>query len=49
MANTNQAAWLDGKDKQLRVGPADYPKPESDDIIVKNYAVAVNPVDCMLQ
>ena len=42
----NQAAWLDGKEKKLRVGSAELPKPGSDDIIVRNFAVAINPLDC---
>jgi NADPH:quinone reductase-like Zn-dependent oxidoreductase len=46
MAASNQAAWLDGKGEKLRVGEADLPKAESGDIVVKNFAVAVNPVDC---
>jgi len=42
----NTAAWLDGKDARLRVAEADMPKPGNDEIVVKNYAVAINPVDC---
>lgn len=32
-----------------QVGKADFPTPEDDEIIVKNHAVAVNPVDWKIQ
>ncbi|KAH9833623.1 oxidoreductase [Teratosphaeria destructans] len=47
--SSNQAAYLDGKDKKLRVGDATMPKPEAEEIVVKNHAVAVNPVDWKIQ
>lgn len=43
---TNQAAWLDGQGKQLRVATIEVPTPGPDEIVVHNHAVAVNPVDC---
>lgn len=43
----NKAAWLDGPNTELRVAPAEFPKPRSDEVVVKNFAVAVNQVDCM--
>ncbi len=43
---TNRAAWLDGAAKKLRIDEADMPKPESDEIVIKNSAIAINPVDC---
>jgi len=46
---SNQAAWLDGKDKKLRVGDAELPKAGSDDIVIKVRAAAVNPVDWKIQ
>ena len=46
MAERNQAAWLDGKGQKLRVGDAAMPKPEADEIVVQNRAIAVNPVEC---
>jgi NADPH:quinone reductase-like Zn-dependent oxidoreductase len=46
----NQAAWIkDPKGKPLQVGPADYVKPGSGQIVVKNAAVAINPVDWKIQ
>ena len=43
---SNQAAWLDGAEKALRIESAEVPKPGSDEIVVKNAAIAINPVDC---
>lgn len=42
----NQAAWLDGANKELRVSSAEFPKPRGDEVVIRNFAVAVNPVDC---
>ncbi len=42
---SNQAAWLDGKGEQLRVADASMPKAEADSIVIKNKAIAINPVD----
>ncbi|KAL9612630.1 MAG: hypothetical protein Q9167_002800 [Letrouitia subvulpina] len=43
---SNQAAWLVGKSvKPLEVGPATYTAPEEGQLVVKNGAVAINPVD----
>lgn len=44
---TNEAAWLVAKHARLRVGPAPYPEPGAGEIVVRNHAVAVNPVDWM--
>jgi NADPH:quinone reductase-like Zn-dependent oxidoreductase len=41
----NEAAWLVAKKDVLEVGEAPYPKPAAGEIVVKNHAVAVNPVD----
>ncbi|KAK0829797.1 hypothetical protein LTR73_003933 [Friedmanniomyces endolithicus] len=40
---TNRAAWLDGAAKKLRIDEADMPKPESDEVVIKNSAIAINP------
>ena len=45
----NTAAWLGGKQAELEGGPAPYTSPREDEIVVKNRAVAVNPVDWITQ
>jgi NADPH:quinone reductase-like Zn-dependent oxidoreductase len=45
----NTAVWLRKKNSgQLEVGPAPYPHPRAHEIVVRNYAVAVNPVDWII-
>lgn len=46
---SNQAAWVDGKDNPLVVRGADMPQPGADEIVVKNHAIAINPVDWKMQ
>ena len=46
MAATNEAAYLDGVGHPLRIGPAEMPTPAEDEIIIRNRAVAINPVSC---
>ncbi|CAK7244573.1 MAG: hypothetical protein STHCBS139747_006117 [Sporothrix thermara] len=47
---TNTAAWLPTKNaKALKIGPAPYPSPGPGQIVVRNRAVAINPVDWCLQ
>jgi hypothetical protein len=41
------AAWLVAKHEPLQVEEAPYTEPIDDEIVVKNRAVAVNPVDWM--
>jgi NADPH:quinone reductase-like Zn-dependent oxidoreductase len=45
----NEAAWLVAKHAPLQVKAAPYPEPGAGEIVVRNHAVAVNPVDWMLQ
>ncbi|CAG7963246.1 unnamed protein product [Penicillium salamii] len=46
MAPANQAAWFPGPDKsRLEVKPAPYTSPDAGQMVVKNGAVAVNPID----
>lgn len=45
----NQAAWIDGEHKPLVVRDADLPRPGPEEIVVKNSAVAINPVDWKMQ
>lgn len=41
----NSAAWLTAKHRPLEVGPAAFPTPGPGEIVVRNHAVAINPVD----
>jgi NADPH:quinone reductase-like Zn-dependent oxidoreductase len=41
----NEAAWLVEKGDLLQVREAPYPEPGAGEIVVRNHAVAVNPVD----
>ncbi len=49
MSATNHAARLTGRPGHLEVGPAPYPTPGPQQIIVRNAAVAINPVDWIIQ
>lgn len=46
---TNTAAWLPAKQAKLEVEPAPYTPPREDEIVVKNHAVAINPLDWTIQ
>jgi len=46
---TNTAAWLGAKHAKLEVKPAPYTPPREDEIVIKNHAVAINPVDWIKQ
>ncbi len=46
---TNTAAWLTAKQTKLEVKPAPYTQPHEGEIVVKNYAMAVNPLDWVIQ
>lgn len=46
---TNTAAWINAKHAQLEVGPAPYTPPGPDQIVVRNHAVAINPLDWIIQ
>ncbi|HUO11264.1 MAG TPA: zinc-binding alcohol dehydrogenase family protein [Caulobacteraceae bacterium] len=43
----NEAAWLVAKHQPLEVKDAPYPEPGAGEIVVRNHAVAVNPVNWM--
>lgn len=45
MMSENQALWLPAKRQPFKVGPAPYTAPGANQIVVRNRAVAVNPVD----
>ena len=46
---TNTAAWLGAKHAKLEVKPAPYTHPRENEIVVKNHAVAINPLDWINQ
>lgn len=48
-APKNQAAWLVKAGEPLQVGDAPLPKPGPGELVVKNGAVAINPIDCHMQ
>jgi len=48
-AASNTAAWIPAKRARLKVGPAPVPTPRADEIVVANRAVAVNPIDWVIQ
>ncbi len=45
----NIAAWLEAAQAPLEVKPAPYTPPRKNEIVVKNHAVAINPIDWILQ
>ncbi|KAK6008476.1 hypothetical protein QM012_000379 [Aureobasidium pullulans] len=48
--NANKAAWLtEAKQNPLKVDHAPMPSPGPDEVVIKNKAVAVNPVDWKIQ
>ncbi|KAI4697624.1 uncharacterized protein J4E84_000756 [Alternaria hordeiaustralica] len=46
---TNLAAWMPAPKQRMEVSEAPFPTPGPDEVIVKNRAVAINPVDWVLQ
>ncbi|RGP75520.1 hypothetical protein FSPOR_628 [Fusarium sporotrichioides] len=42
----NKAAYLVAAKTPLELRSAPYPEPENDQVIVKNHAISLNPVDC---
>lgn len=45
---SNQAAWIPSAKSKLQVKEAPMPKAGKGEVVIKNHAVAVNPVDCEL-
>lgn len=45
----NQAAWLPAKATPLEVKEAPLTKPGKDQVLIRNHAVAINPVDWKIQ
>jgi NADPH:quinone reductase-like Zn-dependent oxidoreductase len=48
-APTNQAAWLIKADTPLQVDDAPLPMAGPGELVVKNAAIAINPLDCHMQ
>lgn len=49
MPSSNRAAWLLAKNAgTLSVGPAPYTPPRTNEIVIKNAAIAINPVDWVI-
>lgn len=46
---SNSAVWLPGKRAAFEVGPAPYTPPRGNEIVVRNHAVAINPIDWLTQ
>jgi NADPH:quinone reductase-like Zn-dependent oxidoreductase len=47
---SNPAAWLTSSNtKSLEVKSAPYPTPKANTIVIKNGAIAINPIDCLIQ
>jgi NADPH:quinone reductase-like Zn-dependent oxidoreductase len=46
---TNQAAWFDKEGEQLSIREAPLPKAAAGRIVIRNKAVAINPVDWKIQ
>ena len=49
VAQTNQAAWLNKASTVLQVGDAPMPTPGAGEHVVRNAAIAINPLDCHMQ
>ena len=47
--SSNQAAWLHKANTPLIVAEAPMPTAGPNEIVVRNYAVAINPLDCHMQ
>lgn len=45
----NRAAWQPPNHGALQIAPAPYTQPRDNEIVVKNHAVAINPLDWILQ
>jgi NADPH:quinone reductase-like Zn-dependent oxidoreductase len=46
---TNQAAWQHAPGQPLRIGAADLPQLTENQILIRNAAIAINPLDWILQ
>ena len=46
---TNTAAWLNEKHGRFQIGEAPYTSPSADQIVIRNRAVAMNPLEWIIQ
>ena len=46
---SNQAAWLDDKDTTLRISDAPMPVAGPGELVIRNHAIAINPLDWHMQ
>jgi NADPH:quinone reductase-like Zn-dependent oxidoreductase len=46
---TNTAAWLNKKHGRFQLGEAPYPSPSADQVVIRNRAVAMNPLEWIIQ
>ena len=44
----NEAVWLPAKRAGFEIKPAPYPSPRENEIVVRNHAVAINPIDWLM-
>jgi NADPH:quinone reductase-like Zn-dependent oxidoreductase len=49
MSPSNEAAWLEKPGTPLKVGPAPFPIPQADEVVVQIQAVAINPMEAFMQ
>lgn len=49
MSKQHSAVFLDGKDKPFRVGSVDTLQPGKGEVLIRNKALAINPVDWKIQ
>jgi len=45
----NQAAWQSAPGQPLQLGHADLPQPRANEILIRNAAIGINPLDWLLQ
>lgn len=48
-SNTNKAAWLRKANTPLEVGEALMPSAGPNELVIRNAAIAINPLDCHMQ
>jgi NADPH:quinone reductase-like Zn-dependent oxidoreductase len=49
MSSTNKAAWLREANTPLEVAEAPMPTAGPNEIVIRNAAIAINPLDCHMQ